>query len=116
MPQALSHLLGFLTPVMVAIITAYSAVLVAKVNKVQKDITTNHGSKNIGDAIDKLSTQVDRIDKNQDMLLTSVSAIQRKGKVLSTRVDTLTEATNQENYTTARRKAITDETTNTTIN
>jgi len=72
-------LIESLTPLLVAMTAAYGAVLVAKVTKVQKDvkdttdkvdevkrdIVTNHGSKNLGDAIDRLTTCVTEIKKDQ---------------------------------------------------
>jgi methylthioribose-1-phosphate isomerase len=73
------NLIESLTPLAVAMTAAYGAVLVAKVTKVQKDvktttdkvdevkrdIVTNHGSKNLGDAIDRLTTGMHEISAAQ---------------------------------------------------
>jgi len=83
-------LIESLTPLLIAMTTAYGAVLVAKVTKVQRDIRTNvervaevqrdiktnHGSKNLGDAIDRLTTKVAVISDNQDALMDTVYGMQ----------------------------------------
>lgn len=77
--ESLMKLIESLTPLLVAMTAAYGAVLVAKVTKVQKDvkattdkvdevkrdIITNHGSKNLGDAVDRLTTCVFEIKEDQ---------------------------------------------------
>lgn len=103
MLEAVERIFGALMPLMVAVITAYGAVLVAKVNKVQKstretdakvsqvqaDIVTNHGSKNLGDAIDRLTTKVQVISDNQDDLIETVKGMQARDTALEARMGLL---------------------------
>ncbi len=100
MLEAITSILGVLTPVFVAATTAYGAVLVAKIGKVQKDaratnekvtkvqqdIVTNHGSKNLGDAIDRLTTKVGVISDNQDDLIQTVKGMQARDESLEARM------------------------------
>jgi len=88
--EAIKTLIDSLMPLFVAIVTVYGGVMVAKLNKVQretqatnakiekvqKDIVTNHGSKNIGDAIDRLTTHVNVMSDNQDELISTVKGMQ----------------------------------------
>ncbi|QBZ73251.1 membrane protein [Microbacterium phage Theresita] len=100
MLEAIERILSVLTPVFVAATTAYGAVLVAKISKVQKDtkatnekvtkvqkdIVTNHGSKNLGDAIDRLTTKVNTISDNQDDLISTVKGMQARDESLEARM------------------------------
>lgn len=103
------QILEVLTPILVAVVTAYGAVLVAKVSKLQKDIKTNHGSKNLGDAIDRIWSKVDVISENQDGLITTVHAMKRHDKELDRRLTDL-EETSQETRETSQdtKDAVTD--------
>ena len=82
-------LLNALTPLFVAMVTAYGAVLVAKVSKLQRDIKTNHGSRNLGHAIDIIRTKVELIEDNQDDLIESVKKLHRTDSILKERLDDL---------------------------
>ncbi|AVJ51015.1 membrane protein [Microbacterium phage Pikmin] len=95
MLETIMELFEAAIPVFVAGVTAYGAVLVAKVNKIQKDIKTNHGSKNLGDAIDRLTTKVSTISDNQDDLISTVKAMQSRDKALEDRVGSLEETRNK---------------------
>ena len=100
MLEAITSILQILTPVFVAATTAYGGVLVAKINKVQKDaksteakvsqvqadIITNRGSKNLGDAIDRLTAKVECISDNQDELIATVKGIQARDTALEARM------------------------------
>lgn len=100
MLEVIERIIGNLMPIMVAATTAYGAVLVAKVNKinkeasethakvtkVQQDIVTNHESKNLGDAIDRLTTKVECISDNQDELIATVKSIQARDTALEARM------------------------------
>uniref|UniRef100_A0AAU6R5Y3 Nucleoporin n=1 Tax=Micrococcus phage Olihed TaxID=3092209 RepID=A0AAU6R5Y3_9CAUD len=93
MVEAIERILGALTPLLVAATTVYGGVLVAKINKVntkvdkvQKDIVTNHGSKNIGDAIDRLWEKLGTISDNQQDLIESVGRLRANDDALSGRV------------------------------
>lgn len=100
MLEVIERILGALMPLMVAATTAYGAVLVAKVNKIKKeatetnvkvaqvqaDIVTNHSSKNLGDAIDRLTTKVGCISDNQDELIATVKGMQARDAALEARM------------------------------
>lgn len=87
-------------PLLVAAVTALGGIMVAKLNRVQKDsaeavkkvdkvqqdIITNHGSKNIGDAIDRLTTKVQVIGDNQDDLIRTVKGMQARDEALEHRM------------------------------
>lgn len=109
MLESLRSLIESLTPLLVAMTTAYGAVLVAKVTKVQKDIKTNvakvaevqrdiktnHGSKNLGDAIDRLTTKVEVIGDNQDALIETVKGMQLRDEALEGRMNAVDRANRQ---------------------
>lgn len=86
MLDALLNIIGTLTPVFVATVTAYGAVLVAKVNKIQKDIKTNHGSKNLGDAVDIIWNKIDDVRDRQEDMATTLESMQSRDESLSRRV------------------------------
>lgn len=86
MLEALMSLINVLMPLFVAVVTAYGAVMVAKLNKVQKSMTTNHGSKSLGDAIDIIRTKVDVISDNQDDLISTVKQLHQRDKVFDERL------------------------------
>lgn len=54
----MTELLDVLVPVLVAIVTVVGSIMVAKIGKMEKAIKTNHGTKCIGDATDKILTEV----------------------------------------------------------
>lgn len=109
MLEVIERILGVLTPLLVAVITVYGGVLVAKLNKVnnrvekvQSDIITNHGSKNIGDAIDRLTTKVHVISDNQDQMILDVRALKVHDTEVDSRLDHI-EGTSRDT-----QKAVTD--------
>lgn len=96
MLEAIERILGALTPLLVAATTVYGGVLVAKINKVntkvdkvQKDIVTNHGSKNIGDAIDRLWEKLDNVSYNQQELIDNVKKLHAQDDVLEGRMNAI---------------------------
>ncbi|QDK02417.1 membrane protein [Microbacterium phage Nucci] len=96
MLEVIERIGAVLTPLFVAVITVYGGVMVAKINKVkanvekvQSDIITNHGSKNIGDAIDRLTTRVMVISDNQDQLILDVKALKAHDAEVDTRLDNI---------------------------
>ena len=109
MLDAIERILGVLMPLLVASTTVYGGVLVAKLNKVkenvanvqtnveqvQKDIITNHGSKNIGDAIDRLTTKVTVLGDNQDQLILDVKALKTHDAEVDSRLDTIEHASQE---------------------
>ncbi|QFP95353.1 membrane protein [Microbacterium phage YuuY] len=102
MLEVIERISAVLTPVLVAVITVYGGVLVAKLNKVktnvekvQTDIITNHGSKNIGDAIDRLTTKVSVISDNQDQLILDVKALKQHDTEVDSRLDTIEDSSRE---------------------
>ncbi|WNN93825.1 membrane protein [Microbacterium phage Zenitsu] len=109
MLEVIERIGAVLTPILVTVITVYGGVLVARINKVktkvekvQSDIITNHGSKNIGDAIDRLTTKVGAISENQDRLILDVAALKRHDAEVDTRLDNIDKSS------TDTRNAVTD--------
>jgi hypothetical protein len=97
--EAVKTIIDSLMPLFVAVVTVIGGVMVAKLNKVQKetkdtsarvaqvqnDIITNHGSKNLGDAIDRLTTHVNVMSDNQDDLIATVKGMQARDEALEAR-------------------------------
>lgn len=82
-------LIESLSPVMVALVAAYSSVLVAKLNKVQKDIKTEPGSKNLGESVDQIRTQVNIMSANQSSTLDTLNKVNMNLSKIDTRVSLL---------------------------
>ncbi|UVG34592.1 membrane protein [Microbacterium phage Cheeto1] len=96
MLEAIERILAAVTPLLVAATTVYGGVLVAKINKVntkvdkvQKDIITNHGSKNIGDAIDRLWEKLGVVSDNQQDLIENVKKLHAQDDVLEGRMSAI---------------------------
>ena len=89
MINALVTVIDVLIPVFVAVITVVGGVLVAKIDKVQKNIVTNHGSKSLGDAVDIIRTKVDVMGSNQQDLITTVKHLHSRDEQLGAKVDAL---------------------------
>lgn len=106
MIKSLVELLDVMMPLFVAAVTTIGVIMVAKIEKVNKagqalqaqvakvqaDIVTNHGSKNLGDAIDIIRTKVDVIGENQDDLIGTVKLMHKRDNGLDERISTLEEA------------------------
>jgi|SRR5690625_3012759 len=73
--EGLLVILDTLSPVLVASVGAYSAITVAKLSKMQKDIKTNHGTANIGEAIDIIRSRVDSIGASQLRMANSIDEL-----------------------------------------
>jgi len=72
---------------MVAIVAAYSSILVAKISRVQKDIKTNHGTANIGQAIDVIRSRVDVIATSQADVIKVVKEMNDADKAVHSKID-----------------------------
>lgn len=72
---------------MVAVVAAHSSVLVAKLNRVQKEIKTNHGTSNIGNAIDVIRSRVDVIATSQADVIRVVKEMNKADKDLYDKID-----------------------------
>lgn len=103
MIDVLVTILQVLTPLLVAGTTGFCAILVAKIGKVQKDtksvnekvdkvqndIITNHGSKNLGDAIDRLTDKVSSIAEGQDDLMLNIRSLRSRDESLEARLNSV---------------------------
>ncbi|WIC89583.1 membrane protein [Microbacterium phage GardenB] len=118
MLEAVKTIIDSLMPLFVAIVTVYGGIMVAKLNKVQKeaqatnakvaqvqkDIVTNHGSKNIGDAIDRLTTHVNVMSDNQDDLIQTVKGMQSRDEALEARMNAVDHVMQRLGYLPAPRR------------
>lgn len=86
---ALTGVLSALSPVMVAAVGAYSAITVAKLTKMQKDIKTNHGTANIGEAVDIIRSRVDGISLSQDTMSAGIENLRNRSDELHNRMESL---------------------------
>ena len=86
---ALTGVLSALSPVMVAAVGAYSAITVAKLTKMQKDIKTNHGTANIGEAVDIIRSRVDGISLSQDTMSAGIENLRNRSDDLHNRMESL---------------------------
>ena len=86
---ALTGVLSALSPVMVAAVGAYSAITVAKLTKMQKDIKTNHGTANIGEAVDIIRSRVDGISLIQDTMSAGIENLRNRSDELHNRMESL---------------------------
>ena len=82
----LTEILIASVPIFVAATTAYGAVLVAKVQKMQKYITTNHGTSGLGDATDKILEKVESISDQQQEILLAIAALKSRDAALEDRM------------------------------
>ena len=82
----LMELLSILTPVLVAATTAFGAVLVAKVQRMQRDMTTNHGTAGLGDATDKILDKVESISDQQQEIILAIDALKSRDAAIEARM------------------------------
>lgn len=87
-----------LMPAFVVIVTVYGGIMVAKLNKVQKNMVTNHGSTSLGNAIDLLRTKVDAMADNQDELISTVKQMHQRDKSLDERLGKVEEVVHDTPY------------------
>ena len=84
--ETIMRLIESLTPLLVAIVAAYGGVIVAKINKLQKDMKTNHGSTSPGNAIDRIYEKVDAISTDVDTIRKDVTVLKNTDKSLESRL------------------------------
>ena len=82
----LMEMLSILTPVLVAATTAFGAVLVAKVQRMQRYMTTNHGTAGLGDATDKILEKVDSISDQQQEIILAIDALKSREAAIEARM------------------------------
>lgn len=85
--EGLLGILDTLSPVLVASVGAYSAITVAKLSKMQKDIKTNHGTANIGEAIDIIRSRVDSIGSSQLRMANSIDELRLRDQNKTEKLD-----------------------------
>lgn len=85
--EGLLVVLNTLSPVLVSCVGAYSAITVAKLSKMQKDIKTNHGTSSIGEAVDIIRSRVDSIGASQSRLASSIDELRLRDEKTSNKLD-----------------------------
>ena len=90
-PHVGIEIVAAISPILVAIITVMGSVVVTKIERLQKDIRTNRGSANIGDAVDLIRDRVDTLNSNQLELMKDVRIMKNRDTHILSRLDTLEE-------------------------
>lgn len=85
------EIVAAISPILVAIITVLGSVVVTKIERLQKDMRTNRGSANIGDAVDLIRDRVDALNANQLELMKDVRVMKNRDTHILSRLDTLEE-------------------------
>ena len=85
------EIVAAISPILVAIITVLGSVVVTKIERLQKDIQTNRGSTNIGDAIDLIRDRVDTLNANQLEIMKDVRVMKNQDTNILRRLTTLEE-------------------------
>jgi hypothetical protein len=90
-PHVGIEIVAAISPILVAIITVMGSVVVTKIERLQKDIRTNRGSANLGDAIDLIRDRVDTLNANQLALMKDVRVMKHQDMHILSRLATLEE-------------------------
>lgn len=90
-PHVGIEIVATISPILVAIITVMGSVVVTKIERLQKDIRTNRGSTNLGDAIDLIRDRVDTLNANQLELMKDVRVMKSQDTHILSRLTTLEE-------------------------
>ena len=90
-PHVGIEIVAAISPVLVAIITVMGSVVVTKIERLQKDIRTNRGSANLGNAIDLIRDRVDTLNANQLELMKDVRVMKSQDTHILSRLTTLEE-------------------------
>lgn len=85
------EIVAAISPILVAIITVLGSVVVTKIERLQKDIRTNRGSANLGDAIDLIRDRVDTLNANQLEIMKDVRVMKHQDTHILSRLITLEE-------------------------
>lgn len=101
--ELLAVVFDALSPVLVATVGAYSAITVAKLTKMQKDLETNHGTSNIGEAVDMIRSRVDSISLSQARIMECIDHLKLNDEKtaskicdIENKIDTLSEESLEE--------------------
>ena len=95
-PHVGIEIVAAISPILVAIITVMGSVVVTKIERLQKDIRTNRGSANLGDAIDLIRDRVDTLNVNQLELMKDVRVMKRQDMHILSRLTTLEERVSEQ--------------------
>lgn len=83
------ELIQALSPVLVAIVAAYSSVVVARIGRIQKEISTESSTKNLGESVDQIRGQVNQITHDHPDVLNALEHIESQLQLVSMRLDSI---------------------------
>lgn len=83
------ELIQALSPILVAIVAAYSSVVVARIGRIQKEISTESNTKNLGESVDQIRGQVNRITHDHPDVLSALEHIESELQLISKRLDSI---------------------------
>lgn len=78
-----------LSPILVAIVAAYSSVVVARIGRIQKEISTESSTKNLGESVDQIRGQVNQITHDHPDVLSALDHIESELQLISKRLDSI---------------------------
>lgn len=83
------ELIQALSPILVAIVAAYSSVVVARIGRIQKEISTESSTKNLGESVDQIRGQVNQITHDHPDVLSALGHIESELQLISKRLDSI---------------------------
>lgn len=83
------ELIQALSPILVAIVAAYSSVVVARIGRIQKEISTESSTKNLGESVDQIRGQVNQITHDHPDVLNALDHIESELQLISKRLDSI---------------------------
>lgn len=83
------ELIQALSPILVAIVAAYSSVVVARIGRIQKEISTESSTKNLGESVDQIRGQVNQITHDHPDVLSTLDHIESELQLISKRLDSI---------------------------
>lgn len=95
-PHTGIEIVAAISPILVAIITVMGSVVVTKIERLQKDIRTNRGSANLGNAIDLIRDRVDTLNANQLEIMKDVRVMKNQDTHILSRLTTLEERVSEQ--------------------
>lgn len=85
----LMEIVSVLVPVLVAITTTLGAIAVAKMKRMQTYMTTNHGTTGLGNAMDRVLDEVEKISEQQSEIILAIDSLRSRDAATETRVTEL---------------------------
>lgn len=83
------ELIQALSPILVAIVAAYSSVVVARIGRIQKEISTESSTKNLGESVDQIRGQINQITHDHPDVLNALEHIESQLQLVSMRLDSI---------------------------